>query len=185
VSRIEVEVKLRVKDREGVCGRLVASGALLRHPREFEDNRLYDFPDRGLGLRGSMLRIRSLERAAYLTYKGPSGVVSGAKVRDEIEAAFPASEAEALTAIISALGLVPVFRYQKYRTTWETPGLLITLDETPIGDYMELEGEPTLIESMAGRLGYKRSDFITASYRDLFLHSREGRAASPDEMVFP
>ena len=183
--RIEVEVKLKVGDKNGLDARLDSLGARLLHPRELEDNRVYDFPDRDLMRRGAMLRIRILERGAFLTYKDRARVVSGAKTRNEIESVFPASEATALTAIISAIGLLPVFRYQKYRTTWEVPGLLITFDETPIGDYFELEGEKPLIDRMAGRLGYQPEDYITASYRDLYLDSSEGRSGPPDQMVFP
>lgn len=185
MSRIEVEVKLRVKDAGGLGERLDGLGARILHPREFEDNRTYDFPDHQLTRRGSMLRIRVLDRAAFLTYKGRSSIASRAKVRDEIESSFPASEAPALTAIISSIGLVPVFRYQKYRTTWEVPGLLIMLDETPIGDYIEIEGDPGLIDTMAERLGYQPGDFITSSYRDLYLESPAGRSGPRDQMVFP
>ena len=180
-----MEVKLKVGDKNGLDARLGGLGARLLHPRELEDNRVYDFPDRSLMRRGAMLRIRVLERAAFLTYKDRAKVVSGAKVRNEIESTFPASEATALTAIVSAIGFLPVFRYQKYRTTWEVPDLLITLDETPIGDYFELEGEKPLIDRMAGRLGYHPSDYITASYRDLYIDSPEGRSGPPDQMVFP
>jgi len=184
VSSIEVEVKIRIHDRAALGTRLEDLGARLLHPREFEDNLLYDFPDRRLTERGSILRIRILDRAAILTFKSPGGVSLGAKVRHEIESALPASEADSLTAIIRAIGLVPVFRYQKYRTTWEVPGLLITLDETPIGDYMELEGEQPLIVSVAARLGYQPDAFITSSYRELHLASPASQSESADQMVF-
>jgi adenylate cyclase class 2 len=185
VSSIEVEVKIRIHDRAGLGTRLEALGARLLHPRELEDNHLYDFPDRHLLEKGSILRIRILDRAAIVTFKSRAGETLGAKVRHEIESAFPASEAGSLTAIIRALGLEPVFRYQKYRTTWEVPGLLIMLDETPIGDFMELEGDPPVIASFAARLGYRPGDFITGSYRELYLASPAGQSGSVDRMVFP
>lgn len=184
MSRIEVEVKLRIDDIAGLGARLERFGARLLHPREFEDNQIYDFPDRDLMRKGSMLRVRVLERGALLTYKGQVRIESGMKVRDEIESSFPAAEGPALLEILSALGLAVIFRYQKYRTTWEIPGLLITLDETPIGSYIELEGERTLIDSTAGRLGYTPDDYITSSYRDLYLQASSGLMGAPDQMIF-
>ena len=185
MSRIEVEVKLPIDDITGLGPRLERLGARLLHPREFEDNQIYDFPDRGLTQRGSMLRVRVLERGALLTYKGKVRIESGMKVRDEIESSFPAAEAPALLEIVSALGLAPVFRYQKYRTTWEMTGLLITLDETPIGSYIELEGEKMQIDATAARLGYSPDDYITSSYRDLYLQASSGLTGAIDQMLFP
>ena len=185
MSSIEVEVKIRIHDRTELGSRLEDLGARLLHPREFEDNHLYDFPDRRLTERGSILRIRILDRGAILTFKSHAGERLGAKVRHEIESILPSSEAGSLTAIVRALGLEPVFRYQKYRTTWEVPGLLITLDETPIGDFIELEGDQPVIVSVAARLGYQPGAFITESYRDLYLASPAGQSGSADRMVFP
>jgi adenylate cyclase class 2 len=85
----------------------------------------------------------------------------------------------------------PVFRYEKYRTTYvetrqrkvKTPPLLV-FDETPIGRYIELEGPARWIDRAARRLGYQKRDYITASYAALYLdHCREN-ANKPGDMVF-
>ena len=112
------------------------------------------------------------------------------KARRETELTIPFDETEALLAIIRGLGMEPVFRYQKYRTTWDWKGLHVLLDETPIGIYVELEGDLSLIEAGAKALGYRTDDFITKSYRDLYLEhlDRGGEglqgSCSPDRMVF-
>jgi hypothetical protein len=59
------------------------------------------------------------------------------------------------------------------------------LDETPIGDFLELEGEQPVIASVAARLGYRPDAFITSSYRELYLASPAGQSGSADRMVFP
>lgn len=179
-----MEVKLRVHDRAAIERLIGESGASLLHPREFEDNHVYDFPDRELIRRGAMLRVRLLERQTVLTFKDRARVESGVKVRQEIEAALSASESDALRAIVGAIGLTPVFRYQKYRTTWQAPSLLITLDETPIGDFLELEGDRERIDAMATTLGFSIADYIAASYRDLYIQWLESRPGNPGEMVF-
>ena len=184
VSKIEVEVKLRLTDAATFQARLLQAGARLLHPREFEDNLVYDFPDRTLTQRGALLRVRLIERQAVLTFKDRARFDSGAKVREEVESTLPRPEAESLIAILGKIGLAPIFRYQKYRTTWSSEGLLITLDETPIGDFIELEGNKGLIDRMAEHLGHGPQDFITASYRDLYLQSLEERSGPLDQMVF-
>jgi len=184
VSGIEIEVKLRVTDPGGIQRRLTEWGVRLLHAREFEDNWLYDFPDGGLMRRGAMLRLRVLGRAVLLTYKDRSRIESGVKVRGEIETTLPPSEGESLASILSSVGFMTVFRYQKYRTTWGVGGLLIMLDETPIGVYLELEGERPLIDRMATRLGYAPTDFIPKSYRDLYLESSRDCSQPLDRMLF-
>ncbi len=184
VSKIETEIKLKVEDAVAAAARIEATGARLSHARELEDNQLYDFPDHRLMERGAMLRVRTLERQTLLTYKDRARLEAGLKSRREVESALPATEAEPLTEILRNIGLQPLFRYQKYRTTWEAGGLLITLDETPIGAYIELEGAKPLIDQMASRLGYRTEDYISSSYRDLYVHFLADRQAPLDRMLF-
>src|SRR5262245_51912378 len=238
---LEIEVKLRVgdlalgSDRLAVIkARLEEMGASLAYPREFEDNLVFDFPDRSIVRTGSLLRVRILSRGTLVTFKGPvtslagllgqnpaapgaaasgsspasgdpgsgpasgtsgSGSAAGAlsppmKARHETELTIPFDETDALLAIIRGLGMQTVFRYQKYRTTWEWQGLHIMLDETPIGIYVELEGDQASIEAGAKALGYRPDDYIARSYRDLYLEhlDRGGQgwqgSRSPDGMLF-
>jgi adenylate cyclase class 2 len=184
VSRTEVEVKLKVGDVSGIPSRMAGIGARLLYPREFEDNHLYDFPDRGLLRRGALLRIRTTERATFLTYKDRPRADRGAKVREEAESRLAPSEGATLAEIMRGLGLEVVFRYQKYRTTWQVRDLLATLDETPIGVFLELEGSHDAIDRVSASLGYSGSDYIAQSYRDLYLASLGGAQAHVDRMVF-
>jgi adenylate cyclase class 2 len=189
--------------------------ASLLHPREFEDNLAFDFPDRSIVRAGSLLRVRILARGSLLTFKGPvvsiPGLATAApdappdpdapqdsagpgsppmKARRETELVIPFEETDALIAIIRGLGMEQVYRYQKFRTTWGWKGLHIMLDETPIGIYVELEGDRALIEAGAKALGYFPDDFITRSYRDLHLeHLEQGGqgldgSRSADRMLF-
>jgi len=174
--------------------------------RVHELNTLFDTPQGGLARHGQLVRIRvesaspnsrdsNAPKSAVLTYKGPAGAVAAPaadgesagkyKVREEIEAAI--GEPAALKRILEALGLRGWFRYEKFRTTYALPasakwaaGLLIEFDETPIGDFLELEGPPPAIDRAATELGFSQSDYITKNY--LLLHieqcQREGRIAA-------
>lgn len=111
------------------------------------------------------------------------------KVREELE--LGVADPATLTKIFEGLGMRGWFRYEKYRTTFQLPpsrtwakGLLIELDETPIGTFVELEGPPQAIDRAAQELGYSARDYVLKNY--LALHAeacrREGR--EPSDMLF-
>jgi len=46
--------------------------------------------------------------------------------------------------ILRALGYAPSFRYEKFRAEWTDGKGQVVVDETPIGDFCEIEGSPCL-----------------------------------------
>ena len=104
------------------------------------------------------------------------------KAREEIET--EAASADALLAICAALGFAPAFRYEKYREEFALPGAVLAVDDTPIGVFVEIEGDEAAIHDLAGRLGFAPSDYITASYRALFVAS-VGAQAGERDITFP
>lgn len=183
MQRTEIEIKLRITEPDRLIAALDKTGARLVRAREFEDNRLYDFPECDLMRRQAMLRLRTVPGGGLLTYKDSPRIEDGAKLRDEIEVRFDA--AGPLAAILQAIGMVPQFRYQKYRTTWSRGDLVITLDETPIGTFAELEGPKSAIDAMATELGFQTSEYIADSYRELFFQSLPPGDRGEGGMVFP
>lgn len=154
-------------------------GTLLR-ARRLQHDVIVDTADRALSGRGCALRVRDDGGTAFLTWKGP--VAPGPlKVREELETS--AASAERLLAIVAALGYRPVFRYEKYREEHALPGALIAIDETPIGTFVEIEGEAAAIHDYAARLGFAPADYVTASYRGLYL-AAVGDDAATGDMTF-
>jgi adenylate cyclase class 2 len=142
---------------------------------------LVDTADRALAGRGCALRVRDDDGRAFLTFKGP--VVPGPlKEREEIEAG--AESAGRLLAILAAVGYEPVFRYEKYREELMVPGAVVAIDETPIGTFVEIEGEAQAIHDYARRLGCSTDDYVTASYRALYA-AASGDASAEGDMTFP
>src|SRR5208283_2251154 len=164
----ETEVKIRISRPAAVRKRLRELGFDVRAPRVFEANTIFDTPLQDLQKRGELLRVRRAGRATLLTFKGlgKSGLY---KSREEIETNV--DDADAIEQIIARLGFVPTFRYEKYRTEFARPGKsgIVTVDHTPIGDIMEIEGPAKWIDRTARELGYSMADYITKSYGVLYL----------------
>jgi len=167
-ERLEIEVKIRVAAAETWRHRLAACGAEAVAPRQLERDQVYDTPAGDLGGRGMLLRLRRCGDACVLTLKEPPPANDPAfKVRRETE--VQVSDFTAMERVLLAVGLQPRFAYEKYRETFALDGALVLLDETPIGTFLEIEGEPGAIDRAAARLGFSRSDYLRDSYRSLFL----------------
>ncbi len=178
----ETEIKLPLKGAADGRRLLRSAGFRVSRRRVFESNTLFDTAGRDLRKAGMVLRVRQSGKRVLLTFKG-SPERGRHKSREELETEL--ASAETFSAILSRLGLEPVFRYEKYRTEYAagTQGLA-TLDETPIGTFLELEGDPEWIDHTAVLLGFGTADYITASYGTLYLRHREKNPQSPPDMVF-
>jgi adenylate cyclase class 2 len=210
--REEIEIKLRVPDVAALRSHLKHLRAREVTPHTHESNTLYDTPQKNLRRRGQLIRIRienpastigrshpNKSAAAVLTYKGPTLLSRNAgktgghskirchfKIKDEAEVLF--AGADQMARILNALGLRPVFRYEKFRTTYALPGvqgLKIELDETPVGIYLELEGPVAAIDKAARLLGYGRQDYLKDTYGSLYLADCRRRGRKPGDMLFP
>ncbi len=183
----EVEIKLRVRDVAAFRRRLRRLGFRLRQPRSLERNELFDTPGRRLLRRGCLLRLRRFRRERWLTFKKKIGSSGEFKVRAEAEARL--SEAEPIRRFLAELEVRCVFRYEKFRTVWEGGrkwlGGRVMLDETPIGDFVELEGEPRWIRRAAAALGFGPEQFITQDYLALYRQWCRRHRRPVRNMLFP
>ena len=184
--RHEIEIKLPVADRRAVRRRLAELGFKPAIKRHFERNSLLDFPDRRLRKEGCLLRLRYAAGRSILTFKGRRVRSGRFKVRPEIETRL--TDGALVLEILESVGLRVAFRYEKYRTIYrrasDPDGTEIAYDETPIGNYLELEGPRRWIERVARELGHRPTDYITASYGRLYLWWCEAHGRTPTSMVF-
>jgi adenylate cyclase class 2 len=165
----ETEVKLRIASAEAAREKLRVAGAELVRERHFEDNALFDDKAGSLRASGTLLRLRRTARGGVLTFKGPREIENGVKSREERETSV--DDPDEVRAILRRLGYRPLFRYQKYRETWTHRGQEIEVDETPIGIFLEIEGDAEGIHAAATALGFGPDDYLTDSYAALFRAS--------------
>ncbi|MCL4540316.1 MAG: class IV adenylate cyclase [Bacteroidetes bacterium] len=184
----EVEIKLKVADARSLKKRLNECGFAVVERRHFESNTVFDFCDSRLRRSSSLLRLRTESSRHILTFKGPPRASRTYKIRTELETEV---RDVAIQQIFQALGLQPIFRYEKFRTVYAEKhrgkagtAPLLVYDETPIGHFIELEGSARWIDRVARRLGYLKRDYITASYAALYLDYCKKNRVKPRNMVF-
>jgi adenylate cyclase class 2 len=168
----EIEVKIRIKDLGILTKKLLAQGAELIKDRYWEENTLYDFPSKLLYTQQRALRLRKENKKAYLTFKGPPEKSRKFKIRKEYETEI--KNVKQMKKILKELGFVPTFSYDKHRTVYRTKKLKICLDETSIGNFVELEGEQTHIVRFASSLGFTKKEFIKQNYVHLLIMEGKG-----------
>lgn len=163
----EIEVKIAVASAARGRALVRGRGFGILHRRVFEQNIVLDDARGSVRGRGLLLRVRSAGKAITVTFKGAE-VPGVFKRREERE--FRASDLGECLAVFQGLGFGTSLRYEKYRTEFvrgDEPGH-VTLDETPIGVFLELEGPSRWIDSTAKDLGFSRDDYIGLSYSRLF-----------------
>jgi adenylate cyclase class 2 len=178
----EIEIKLPVPDAATARKLLRRAGFRVSRRRVFEANTLFDTLVMSLRVSRQLLRVREAGGVVTLTYKGPPAM-GRHKSREELE--LEMSAAPPMAAILQRLGFQPVFRYEKYRTEYGRFGSagVATLDETPVGVYLELEGTPHWIDRTARELGFGEADYITASYGRLYLDWCQRNGITPGNML--
>lgn len=179
----EVEIKLAVENTAAARRMLRGAGFRVARRRLFEANTVFDTAVRQLRSARCLLRVREAGGEVKLTFKGPAEP-GPHKSREELET--DVGSARIVNTLLERLGFGPVFRYEKYRTEFRQQGRsgVATLDETPIGVYVELEGNPAWIDRTARRLGVPPDRYITASYGTLYLDWCRERGIEPTDMVF-
>jgi len=178
---LEREIKLRFDSAEEARDRILALGATPYLGRRLQEDCLFDTDDERLRRQRSTLRVRSEGGKALLTFKGPV-IPAAIKIREEYETVV--SDGAALQTILEELGLHVWFRYEKYREEFTADDVLIAVDETPMGVFVEIEGNEEAIHRTAEGLGRSASDYITDSYRFLFLQHRDANGLAGHDMVF-
>lgn len=180
-TTIEREVKLRYASPEQAREAILSAGATPVHGRRLQEDALLDTEDEELRRRRCVLRVRTENGKARLTFKGPVQP-SLMKVRDEVETLV--GDGEVLLRVLQELGLHVWFRYEKFREEFAHEDVIVAVDETPVGVFVEIEGTEEGITRMAAALGRSPAEYVLDSYRGLFLAHRDSQGLVGPDMVF-
>ena len=177
----EIEIKFRVKSLPALNRKLRDLGFRQETPRTHEMNTLYDLPGAQLRNRKELLRLRQYGKEWKLTHKSGSKIGRHSS-RQELETAV--ADGKKMDAILRALGYAPTFRYEKFRAEWTDGKGQVVVDETPIGNFCEIEGPPRWIDATAKKLGVEQDQYITKNYATLFADWKKATKSKTEEMTF-
>jgi len=180
-TSLEREIKLRFDSVEDARKAVLSAGCTPRLGRRLQVDALLDSEDEQLRRRRCVLRVRVENGKSRVTFKGPVQP-STMKLREEYETLV--GDGEVLLKIFEELGLHVWFRYEKYREEFSHDDVIVAVDETPVGVFVEIEGCEQGIEIVVAALGRSQADYILDSYRSLFPQHREACGLESSDMVF-
>jgi len=180
-SNQEIEIKFRVADLRALTRKLRAAAFRIVTKRTHEMNTLYDLPGEVLRGKQELLRLRQYGSEWKLTYKAKkkTGRFSS---REELETVV--ADGKKMDLILRALGYAPSFRYEKFRAEWTDGKGQVVVDQTPIGNFCEIEGAPRWIDATAKKLGVTGKDYITKNYAGLFSDWKVRTNSKAEDMTF-
>lgn len=178
---IETEIKFQITDLRGLTPKLEKAGIRLVTVRTHEMNTLFDLPGRPLRKQGALLRVRKYGDRWTATFKGKA---KPGRYKSRSETETGVEDGEALGAILEFAGFRPVFSYEKFRSEWTDGQGHVVIDETPIGNFGEIEGPGEWIETIARQLEISPTQYITDSYSVLFQKWRRRTRNKAKNMLF-
>ena len=179
--QVEREIKLPYDSPTEARRAVVEAGATPLRARRLQNDCLLDRETEPLRDRHGTLRVRVEGDRASVTFKG-APALGRTKVREELETTV--GDGALLLRLFERLGFHVWFRYQKYREEFRRGDLVIAVDESPIGTFVELEGSEEDILAMARTLERPASDFVLDSYLALFRKHRAAQGSTATHMLF-
>ncbi len=180
-AMLEREIKLRFATADTARAAVIAAGATPLRCRRLQEDALLDSDDESLRRHGSVLRVRVESGKSTITFKGPIQP-SLLRVREELETIL--GDGATLLDIFTRLGFHIWFRYEKYREEFVLDDVIVAIDETPVGVFVEIEGGDEGIHGMAHALGRGPGDYMLDSYRRIYVHECAARGIRPTDMLF-
>ena len=178
---IEREVKLRFDSVDAARAAILATDATPLRCRRLQEDYLLDDQQETLRQRRCVLRVRIESGKSLLTFKGPVQP-SAVKAREEVETVV--GDGTTLLRCFEQLGYRVWFRYQKYREEYSLADVVLAVDETPVGVFVEVEGGEQGIAEVTRLLGMSAQDYVLDSYRGLFIEHRRSRGLPATDMLF-
>ena len=177
----EVEIKFRIDNMPTVIRSLREVGFKCVTPSTHEMNSLYDLPGQKLRKRDELLRLRKYGESWVLTHKAKG---QAGRHKSRVELQTDVKDGKEMDLILRAIHFTPIFRYEKYRAAWSDGTGHVVLDETPIGNFGEIEGPPPWIDRTAEALEIARQDYVTKTYTLLFYEWKRRTRSKAEEMTF-
>jgi adenylate cyclase class 2 len=173
---IEVEVKIKLKNKEEFLSKIIKMGAR-KISTQIEEDTYFKHPLRNYSKTDEALRIRKSDNEFSLTYKGPKLNIK-TKTREELS--IKTEDGISLENIMRKIGFTKLIKLIKRREIYELNDVKIYVDHIEnLGDFIEVEKiiynfrEVNKIENelfeILEKLGFSREESITKSYLELIM----------------
>ncbi len=174
----ESEVKIKIDNIDAIKAKLHEIRAEPYKKKALQTDVYFDNKSK-LKKTDQTLRLRDNQ---ILAYKGPAQKKQKLKIREEIEVMI--DNGNYMKEILAKLGYIPTRTKEKYREGYIFHLTQICIDETPMGNFIEIEGSKEGVYDVAKRLGFTEKNFITKSYTALWEEYAKEKDIKGD-MVFP
>lgn len=162
---LEVEAKIRIADVASLRSKLAALGAM-KGEVLMESDLFFQHPARDFVETDEALRLRDVNGALTLTYKGPNQSAS-LKIREEHNVLI----SDDPTTLLASLGFKEAARLEKEREHWTLGEANLSIDTLAAGTFLEVEviGEDNEtasaeVERILEALSLSKAPRLTESY---------------------
>lgn len=171
---LELEYRFKIDDK-GKMSRILNKLAKIVVKREHQTNVMFDNTEKLMQISNGRVRIQTIKnRKKVLTYKKPITTKGHINKEIEYEIEFVDTNGQ-IEKILKAMEFTPATSYERFRTQWETDGVIITLDEYPFSDLIEIEGPREKIENITKKLGFNPKKGLLMPCDTLFQEWRKER----------
>lgn len=167
MQQLEIEVKFYVPKLAKIRAALLQSGAQ-SSGRAFENNLRFENQDMHLAQNGAMLRLRQTQGRSIITVKQHVDHEAGRTCKVFKEYETEVADFDTARKIFGILGYIPFQIYEKFRETITLPDAKICLDETPYGNFVEIEADVDVIKHYTKMLELNWGHRIVLSYLEIF-----------------
>lgn len=180
MPNIEKELKFKIDDIKKIESKLKKLGAK-QIGSEFQRTIRFDTPDLSYEKQGTFIRVR---KGFGNTVTMKKKIKTTGELFERIEIETEVSDTEKLRTIFNELGLSKEFIMEKYRSNWTFIDTVVSIDKMPFGNYLEIEGEPDKVKSVAKTLSLDLKNKIVGTYWDLFEDFKKSSGHIGEHIVF-
>ncbi len=184
MSFLEIEVKFHLVDIARTRERLAALGAACE-ANVRETNIRFEDRHHSLYRQKALLRLRKADKVTLTHKSDPPENDSRTrqfKIHKELEVIV--DDFNVMRSILESLGFHAAQVYEKNRETWALERAQICLDQMPYGSFIEIEGEPAVIQQLAETLCLKWHDRILLNYLEMFSAIKTDQGLPFNDVTF-
>jgi len=157
--------------------------------RFYEKVTMYDNADKVMDREDARLRVKQIstekdrpESKVEFSYKRRIKADGGIKQEEEVETNFE-TDIASFVKIINKMGFQPTTSYERYRETYLTRNIKITLDQFPFGYILEIEGNEDEIEKVCDLLGLDFKKSYPLSCDDAYVDLCKKKNLKPKDHI--